>query len=46
MEVGSFADSANIPADTTKIILRTRLLKLLYSTADVSVCNGAITMKL
>lgn len=38
MEVRSFADSANIPADTTKMILRTRWLKLHYSIADVSVC--------
>jgi hypothetical protein len=36
MEVRSFADSANMPADTTKMILRTRWLKLHCSIADVS----------
>jgi len=46
MEVRSLAHSANIPADPTNMILRTRWLKLHYSIADVSVCNGAVTMKL
>lgn len=46
MEVKSVNDCANTPADTSKTILRTRRLKLHYSTADVSVCIGPITMQL